>query len=123
MSYDEKLADRVRTALGRHGAVSERKMFGGLAFMVGGHMACGIVGKELMVRVGPERYEEALSRPHARPMDFTGKPLRGMVYVGPRGLRSRPALTRWVDLAVNVAQSLPPATRTAGSARTRKARR
>jgi hypothetical protein len=71
-------------------------MFGGLCFMVAGAMCCGLTKSDLMVRVGPERYEEAVAQPHARPMDFTGRPLKGMVYVAPEGLRTRGSLERWV---------------------------
>jgi TfoX/Sxy family transcriptional regulator of competence genes len=109
VSYDERLAARVRPVLGERARVTERKMFGGLAFMVSGHMACGIVGEDLMVRVGPAGYEKALARRHARPMDFTGKALRGMVYVGPAGLRSRAALSSWVQPALEFVRSLPQA--------------
>jgi TfoX/Sxy family transcriptional regulator of competence genes len=111
VSYDERLAERVRSVLGERARASERKMFGGLAFLVAGHMACGIVGKDLMVRVGPERYEKALARRHVRPMDFTGRPLRGMVYVEPAGLRSRAALSRWIAPALEFVRSLPPSRR------------
>lgn len=107
-SYDEDLAIRTRIALRRRSDVSERKMFGGLCFLVGGNMACGIIKRELMVRVGPDGYEDALAQPHARPMDFTGTPLRGMVYVGTRGISTDPALAAWVDRAVRFAGSLPP---------------
>lgn len=82
-------------------------MFGGLTFMVHDNMACGIVGKDLMVRVGPEHYEEGLSRPHARPMDFTGRPLKGMVYVGPEGCKTDESLQWWVDQAVAFLASVP----------------
>ena len=87
MAYDEGLADRIRKSLGLDALLSERKMFGGLCFMVNGNMAFGIVGEDLMVRVGPERYDEALSRPFAREMDFNGRPMRGFVYVEPEGSR------------------------------------
>ena len=73
MAYDEKLASRIRTLLGRSGEFDERKMFGGIAFMVDGHMCCGLVDKTLMLRVGAEAYKEALRRPHTRMMDFTGR--------------------------------------------------
>jgi TfoX N-terminal domain len=88
--------------------VAEKRMFGGLAFMVGGNMSCGVMGKELMVRVGPAAYGEALSRPHARTMDFTGRPLKGMVYVGAKGLEADRDLASWVELGVAFAESLPP---------------
>ena len=107
MAYDEKLADRVRDILEEEEGVTERKMFGGLAFMVRGHMACGIVGDDLMLRLGAEGAETALERPHVRPMDFTGKPLTGMVFVGAEGLRGA-ALRRWVGKAVLFVGGLPP---------------
>lgn len=84
MSYDEALALRIRALLADRSDVVERKMCGGLCFMVNGRMCCGLTKTDFMVRVGPEQYEEALSRPHARPMDFTGRPLTGMVHVTPR---------------------------------------
>jgi TfoX/Sxy family transcriptional regulator of competence genes len=107
MAYDEVLANRVRQALSRDGDFDERRMFGGLAFMVGGHMCCGVVGSELMVRVGPDAYARALAAPHARPMDFTGRPLTGMVYVAPPGFRSERALAAWVGRGRRFVGSLP----------------
>jgi hypothetical protein len=76
--------------------VVEKKMFGGLCFMVGGAMCCGLTKTDFIVRVGPEGYDDALAQPHARPMDFTGRPLKGMVYVRPEGIRTDAALARWV---------------------------
>ncbi len=87
MAFDEKLADRVRSILRERNDVVERKMFGGLAFLIRGNMCCGIVGTDLMVRVGADQHESALAEAHARPMDFTGRPSKGMVYVGAEGLR------------------------------------
>lgn len=108
MAYDENLAKRVRSVLKRRRGVSEKKMFGGLAFLVNGNMACGVLGENLMVRVGPEGYEAALKRSGALPMDFTGRPMKGMVYVTPRGARRAPSLKAWVDEGVAYARSLPP---------------
>jgi TfoX/Sxy family transcriptional regulator of competence genes len=108
MAYDEDVANRVREALAGQSAVTERKMFGGLAFMVGGHMCCGVLGEELMVRVGPEQYEAALALPHARPMDFTGKRMRGMIFVAADGARDDAALTAWVGRGLAYVTSLPP---------------
>jgi TfoX/Sxy family transcriptional regulator of competence genes len=107
MAYDETLAARVRTLLAGRSDVSERKMFGGLTFMVAGNMCCGVLGDELIVRLDPEREDEALARPHARPMDFTGRPMRGFVTVHPEGLEGD-RLERWVQDAVARAESLPP---------------
>lgn len=108
MAYDDGFADRVRDALAGSGtAASERKMFGGLAFMVRGHMTVGVIGGDLMVRVGPDAYEDALADPSARPMDFTGKPMTGMVFVAGDGLDDD-ALDGWVGRALAFTTSLPP---------------
>jgi TfoX/Sxy family transcriptional regulator of competence genes len=108
MAYDEKLAARVRGALAGQADVEEKKMFGGLAFMLRGNMCCGVLKGDLIFRVGPERAAGALKSPNARPFDFTGKPMRGFVVVSAAGLRTAPALKRWVGLAVGFALSLPP---------------
>ena len=107
MAYDEELARRVRTVL-EEKPIDERKMFGGLCFLYRSHMCCGIVGHELMVRVGPEAYESALAKPHARPMDFTGRPMRGLVYVGAKGIKTEQQLRKWVERGLAYASSLPP---------------
>lgn len=107
MAYDEALAERVRGELEGRANVVEKKMFGGIAFMVSGSMACGVIADDLMIRVGPERYEAALARPHARPMDFTGRPLRGMVYIAAEGLRTDASLATWIAEAVHAAMSGP----------------
>jgi TfoX/Sxy family transcriptional regulator of competence genes len=96
MSYDENLATRIRELLAERDDVVEKRMFGGLCFMVNGAMCCGLTKSDFVVRVGADHYEEALTQPHARPMDFTGRPLKGMVYVAPDGLRTKAALARWV---------------------------
>jgi hypothetical protein len=98
MSYDEELASRVREELANRALeVTERKMFGGICFMVGGGMCCGVLGQDLIVRVGPEGHENALALPHTRAFDFTGRPSRGMVYVGMEGTRGSAELIRWID--------------------------
>jgi len=83
-------------------------MFGGLAFMLDGNMACGVVGADLMVRVGPDAYDEALSRPNVRLMDFTHRPARGMVYVESAGVSDQAGLADWVGRGTRFARSLPP---------------
>ena len=108
MTYDEGLAERVRTLLADDPAARERKMFGGLCFLTHGNMACGIVGSELMVRVGPAMWEDALSRPHAREMEFTGRSMKGMVFVGASGLEDDEDLEDWVARGTAYARSLPP---------------
>jgi TfoX/Sxy family transcriptional regulator of competence genes len=107
VAYDEDLASRVREALPPDTEVTERKMFGGLAFMLGGHMFCGVVKDALMARLGDEGADRALGQPHVRPMDFTGRTMKGMVFIDPEGLRGD-ALDHWVDAAASYARGLPP---------------
>lgn len=108
MAYDETLAERVRDALSPVPDVAEIKMFGGLCFMVRGHMAVGVNKDDLMVRLPEEEGEAALSEPGARPMDFTGKPMKGFLFVGPDGHRTDRQLRAWVDRSVAYSSSLPP---------------
>ena len=107
MAYDDRLASRVRQLLGERTDVTERRMFGGLTFMVSGHMCCGINTDELILRLGPDAEETALRSPHARPMDFTRRPMRGFVTIAPDGLNGK-SLDRWIAHAVAHAESLPP---------------
>jgi hypothetical protein len=108
MAFDEELAERVRLALADADDLYERKMFGGIAFMVCGHMACGIAGERLMLRLGPEGAAAALGRPHVFPMDFTGRPMSSMVYVAPEGIRADADLAHWVGEATRFVATLPP---------------
>ena len=108
MAYDEGLARRVSEAVAGVEGVVERKMFGGLAFMVKGNMAVGILGDRLMVRVGADAYEEALAEPHCGPMDFTGRPMRGFVVVESEGIEDEAGLGEWVGRGVGFALTLPP---------------
>ncbi len=108
MAFDDFLAERIRTALRGRDDVVEKKMFGGITFMVAGRTACGVVHDDLMVRVGPGAHDEAIARPHARAMDFTGKPMQGMVYVAPAGVATDDDLRSWVDRAVSVATAEGP---------------
>ena len=107
MAYNEALADRIRTQLKRRRGITEKKMFGGVCFLVNRNMAFGIVGDELMVRVGPEAYEDALAQRHARDMDFTGRPMKGMVYVAPMGFHKDADLKAWMERGLKFARSLP----------------
>jgi TfoX/Sxy family transcriptional regulator of competence genes len=107
MAYDEGLAERLREVLGNRKDVTEKKMFGGIAFMVSGNMCCGVVNDTLMARVGPDQYEAVLKKPHARKMDFTGKPLKGFVYVAPEGFESDDELADWGGLCLDFVATLP----------------
>ena len=113
MGVNPELAERVRTAatdeaVRRGFEIREKHMFGGLAFMLNNKMACGVIDDELMVRVGPDAYEAALTKPHARPMDFTGRPMVGCVFVEPSGIRSDAALRQWLTRARRFVEALPP---------------
>jgi len=101
---DGALADRIRQALGPRPDLIEKRMFGGLCFMVRGHMTVGVARGDLMVRVGPEQYADALAQPDARPMDFTGKPLTGFVYARPRDNRR---LDAWIERALRFVEAMP----------------
>jgi TfoX/Sxy family transcriptional regulator of competence genes len=104
MPYDEALGERIRTILASRKDVGERRMFGGLVFMVNGHMACGVIHDDLFLRVGSAGFADALARPHTRPMDFTGKPSRQMVYVAREGTARDTDLASWVATAVAYAE-------------------
>jgi hypothetical protein len=106
MSYSEDLAEKVRGILHGSEGLTEKQLFGGLAFMLNGNMACGVLGVELMVRVGPENYQEALGQRYTRPMDYTGRPLKGMVYVEEDAIAAD--LDDWVNRGAEFAGSLPP---------------
>jgi TfoX/Sxy family transcriptional regulator of competence genes len=110
MAFDEKLAARIRSVLTGTPDITERRMFGGLTFLCAGHMACGIVGEDLMLRLGETDAEIALDTPHARPMDFTGRPMRGMVYIAPEGFATEPDLADWVQRSLRFVATLPPKT-------------
>lgn len=108
MAYDEGLAERIRARLGADPAITEKRMFGGLAFLFEGNMAVGVIGDELMVRVGPDATSAALDRPGTRAFDFTGSPMRGWVVVASSALSEDDALDAWIDKGHAFAASLPP---------------
>jgi TfoX/Sxy family transcriptional regulator of competence genes len=108
MPYDDGVAQRIRECLEGCSGVVEKKMFGGIAFMLNGNMCCGVVRDVLMVRVGKDNYAAMLGQPHAREMDFTGKPLAGFVYVEPEGFEDDADLAVWVRRGVEFAATLPP---------------
>ena len=108
MAYDEELAIRVQEILAEQGEVDERKMFGGIAFMVKGYMCCGVADDDLMLRVGSERAQKLLKEAHVRPMDFTGRPMKDYVFVAPGGLRTESVLRRRVRSALDFVDTLPP---------------
>jgi TfoX/Sxy family transcriptional regulator of competence genes len=108
MAYDDLLASRIRAQLSTLPNLVEKKMFGGIGFILQGNMACGVNKNNLIVRVGIGQYETALSRPHVRPFDMTGKPMTGWVVVEPQGYTNDAELKRWIKQGVEYAASLPP---------------
>ena len=109
MAYDEEFARRVREQLADEDGVTEKAMFGGLAFLLHGNMAVGLSrGGQLMVRVGPDATDDALSRPHTRPLDMAGRPMKGWILVEPEGVKTKRQLRTWVNRGVQFARTLPP---------------
>lgn len=108
MAYDEGLAERLREVLLDYQGIGEKKMFGGLAFMAADYMCVGVVNDMLMARVGPDDYEQALSKKHVRQMDFTGRPMKGYVFVDSPGFEDDAKLAEWVARCHRFVLSLPP---------------
>ncbi len=108
MAFSKALADEIRARIGDHPGLTERQMFGGIAFMLNGNMAVGVSGEELMVRVGKEGHDEAMSLPGARIFDMSGRPMRGWILVGTEGIDSDDDLDTWISRGVAWAETLPP---------------
>jgi TfoX/Sxy family transcriptional regulator of competence genes len=108
MAYDENLGERMRALLSTPARLEEKKMFGGIGFLVNGNMACGVHKNLLIVRVGPENYQAALDRPHASLFDMTGRPMTGWVTVSAPGFATDESLSEWLQQGLNFALSLPP---------------
>lgn len=108
MAYDEGVAQRLQEILTGQKGLVDKKMFGGVGFMLDGNMAVGVYKEELIVRVGLDKYEEVVIRPFTRPFDITGRPMKGWVMVGPEGYDSDESLAEWVEMGVTFARSLPP---------------
>jgi TfoX/Sxy family transcriptional regulator of competence genes len=107
MPYNEPLAQRMRILLAGQPGLTEKKMFGGVGFMLNGNLACGVHAQDLIVRVGPERYTPTLARPHTHPFDMTGRPMTGWVTVESSGYESDAALQDWVRQGIDFARTLP----------------
>jgi TfoX/Sxy family transcriptional regulator of competence genes len=108
MAYDENLAARIRDLLGPRADLEAKKMFGGLCFLIGGNMACGVLNRDFIAKVDPERHDALLEKPGARPFDFSGRPMKGILYVGPDGVKAAKDLRFWVELSLAHALSKPP---------------
>lgn len=108
MAYDEGLAERVRDVIGARRGVEEQRMFGGLSFLLNGHMCCGVLDDRLVLRLGDEAARDALENEHAAPMDFTGRPMKSMVYLSAAGVDDDAALRSWIERAVDFVSALTP---------------
>jgi hypothetical protein len=107
MAYDDDLAARLRALLADRDGLVEKRMFGGIAFLLNGNLCVGVIKDDLIVRVGPDAYDELVVRPHVREMDFSGRPMAGWVYVAPLGVASDDDLQRWAEYGIAFAGSLP----------------
>ena len=107
MAYNEAMAERIRKLLARRKGLAERKMFGGIAFMLNGNMCCGVVDDRIVLRLGKDGSDAALKEPHIEIMDFTGRPIRSMVYLGPGACAREVELKQWLDRSVKFTSSLP----------------
>jgi len=108
MAYDEKLEARIRDLLGPRTDLEAKKMFGGLCFLINGNMACGVLNEDLIAKVDPERNDVLLKKPGARPFDFSGRPMQGILYVGPVGVKAAKDLRFWVETSLAHALTKPP---------------
>jgi len=110
MAFDEELAVRIRKQLGKRAGLSEKQMFGGLAFLLNGNMCCGVHRNEMIVRIDPGETAAALKQPHVRIFDISGRPMKGWILVSTAGVAGESALSKWVEAGVAYASSLPPKT-------------
>lgn len=108
MAYNPVLAQKLQAILQGEVSLTRKEMFGGVGFLISGNMACGVIGDDLIVRVGPDNYDEALDQPHAHPFDFTGRPMKGWVTISPEGTATEKELMQWVGRGTAFARSLPP---------------
>lgn len=107
MAFDESLAARIRDALERRADINEKRMFGGVGFLLNGNMLVGVSKDSLVVRLGPDHYEDALAGPHVREFDITGKPMKGWIMVEPEGVEDDETLAEWLDRAIKFVITLP----------------
>jgi TfoX/Sxy family transcriptional regulator of competence genes len=107
MAYDEQLAARISRKLGRRSGITEKKMFGGVAFLIDGNMCCGVLNRDLVLRLGPPEVPRALTQPHTRAFDVTGRPMKGWIVVAAEGIAEDVALSRWLKAALRFAATLP----------------
>jgi TfoX/Sxy family transcriptional regulator of competence genes len=117
VAYNEALAERVRGILLTVPNVDEKKMFGGVTFMVSGQMCCGVLKDDLVVKTGPEGFDELVAQPYVRPFDFSGRPMVGMVYVASRGVATDAELHEWIQRGLEFVEKNPKAPSSSRKAR------
>jgi len=108
MAYDEKLAERIRSKLKSRRGIAEKKMFGGVGFLINGNLACGVNKQDLIVRLSDKDFEASLKQAHVRVFDMTGRPMKGWIVVSGQGLANDRTLHSWIEKGVTFARSLPP---------------
>jgi len=108
MAFDNHLADRIRKQLADEKGLTERKMFGGIGFLLNGNMCCGVIGAEVVIRLDPEQTDRALANKHTRIFDFSGRPMKGWIYVGAKAVETDGDLKHWLQIGLKYARSLPP---------------
>ncbi len=108
MTYNSELAARMRSAISTFAQATEKKLFGGVCFLVNGNMACGVHGDGLIVRIGEAAYAETMRKPHVRAFDLTGRPMKGWIFVDPPGYADDDTLKAWVATGIDFAANLPP---------------
>lgn len=107
MPFSTALADRIRKLLGKRAGLTEKKMFGGIGFLVRGNMCCGVHGEDMIVRLSPEQTDAALAKAHTKPFDLTGRPMKGWILVDPKGLGTEAEISHWIATSTAYAESLP----------------
>lgn len=108
MAFDQILVERIRAQLGQRQGLVEKKMFGGVGFLLNGNMCCGVHGQDLIVRLDLQHADQALNQPHTRVFDLTGRPMKGWIVVQPEGLVDEASLAKWINEGVQFASTLPP---------------
>jgi TfoX/Sxy family transcriptional regulator of competence genes len=108
MAFDVQLADRIRKQLAKQKGLTEKKMFGGIGFLLNGNMCCGVIGAEMVIRLDPEQTDKALASKYTRIFDFSGRPMRGWIYVGAQAIETESDLKHWLQIGTKYAGSLPP---------------
>jgi TfoX/Sxy family transcriptional regulator of competence genes len=107
MAFDSNLAERIRKQLAQQKGLTEKKMFGGIGFLLNGNMCCGVLGAEVIIRLDPEQTDKALTNKHTRIFDFSGRPMKGWIFVGTQAVETESDLKHWLQIGLKYVKSLP----------------